>query len=79
MHSVKKKYSNTKMTSYIKFDFIETLFVLQEQEGCHLANKLQKQHIFYFKEKKKVKLATQLLSKSVADALKFCKSKLNIE
>jgi len=27
----------------------------------------------------KVKLATQLLSKSVADALKFCKYKLNID
>ncbi|KAF0686751.1 Uncharacterized protein FWK35_00035301, partial [Aphis craccivora] len=64
---------------YIKFDFIETLFILQEQEGCHLANKLRKQHIFYFKQKMKVKLATQLLSKSVADALKFCKYKLNID
>lgn len=64
---------------YIKFDFVETLFVLQEQEGCHLANKLRKQHIFYFKQKMKVKLATQLLSKSVADALKFCKYNLNID
>jgi len=64
---------------YIKFDFIETLFLLQEQEGCHLANKLRKQHIFYFKQKMKVKRATQLLSKSVADALTFCKNKLNIK
>ncbi|KAE9522390.1 hypothetical protein AGLY_017221 [Aphis glycines] len=64
---------------YIKFDFIETLFLLLEQEGCHLANKLSKQHIFYFKQKMKIKLATQLLSKSVADALKFCKNKLNIK
>ncbi|XP_022169295.1 uncharacterized protein LOC111033041, partial [Myzus persicae] len=63
---------------FIKFDFIERLFLLQEKEGCHLANKLRKQHICFLKQKMKVKLATQLLSKSVADALKFCKHKLNI-
>ncbi|XP_016664918.1 uncharacterized protein LOC107885745, partial [Acyrthosiphon pisum] len=63
---------------FIKFDFIERLFLLQEKEGCHLANKLRKQHICFLKQKMKVKLATQLLSKSVTDALKFCKHKLNI-
>lgn len=27
---------------FIKFDFVERLFLLQEREGCHLANKLRK-------------------------------------
>lgn len=63
----------------INFNFIERLFILQEEEGAHLANKLRKQHIFFHKQKMKVKLATQLLSQSVADALKCCKNILCIE
>ncbi|XP_050533048.1 uncharacterized protein LOC126901005 [Daktulosphaira vitifoliae] len=63
----------------IDFNFIFELFILQEQEGCHLANKLRKSHIYYFKQKMKVKLTTQLLSQSVADALRFCKYNLNLE
>jgi len=51
---------------------------LQDKEGCHLANKLRKQHIFYFKQKMKVKLVTQLLSQSVANALTFCKNSLKL-
>ncbi|KAL4127394.1 hypothetical protein QTP88_011565 [Uroleucon formosanum] len=50
----------------------------KEQEGCHLANKLRKNHILFFKQKMKVKLATQLLSQSVADALKFCNDTLKL-
>jgi len=57
----------------INFQYLQKLCCLQEEEGCYLANKLRKQHIFYFKQKMKVKLATQLLSQSVADALKFFK------
>lgn len=52
---------------------------MQEQEGCHLANKLRKQHLFYFKQKIKVKRVTQLLSQSVADTLTFCKNNLKFE
>lgn len=62
----------------IDFNFIKELFLLQENECCHLANKIRKQHIFFFKNKMKVKLATQLLSQSVADALKFCQYNLNL-
>jgi len=62
----------------IDFNFIKELFLLQEKECCHLANKIRKQHIFFFKNKMKVKLATQLLSQSVADALKFCEYNLNL-
>lgn len=39
----------------INFNFIERLFILQEKEGAHLANKLRKQHIFFHKQKMKVK------------------------
>lgn len=46
----------------IDFEFVLRLFCLQEKESCHLANKLRKQHIFYCKQKMKVKLASQLLS-----------------
>lgn len=62
----------------IDFDYVVRLFCLQEKEGFHLANKLRKQHIFYCKQKMKVKLTSQLLSQSVADALKFCKVNLNM-
>jgi len=62
----------------INFEYVQRLCYLQEQEGCHLANKLRKNHILFFKQKMKVKLATQLLSQSVADALKFCKDTLKL-
>lgn len=60
----------------VDFSFIQKLCVLQETEGAHLANKLRKQNIHYHKQKMKVKLATQLISQSVADALKFLKNNL---
>jgi len=31
----------------IDFNFVKQLFVLQEKEGCHMANKLRKSHIFF--------------------------------
>lgn len=74
----KKKFLDYK-NNIIDFDFIQKLFILQENEGCHLGNKLRKQHIFYNNQKMKVKLATQMLSQSVADALKFCKNNLNLK
>lgn len=46
----------------IDFEYINKLLILQENKGCHLANKLKKQHLFYSRQKMKVKLATQLLS-----------------
>lgn len=56
----------------INFAYVQQLVDLQEEEGLKLANKLRKQHIQFFKQKMKIKLATQLLSRSVADALQFC-------
>ena len=42
----------------------------------HLANKLSRDHINYHRKKMKVYLATQVLSKSVADSLQFCEESL---
>lgn len=62
----------------INFRYLEMLVILQEEEGLHLANKIRRMHINFFKQKMKVKLATQLLSQSVADALMFCENNLQI-
>lgn len=64
--------------NYIKFKYIENLVELQESEGLCLSNKVRKTHINFFKQKMKVKLATQLLSQSVAEALEFCRDKLKL-
>ncbi|CAI6345174.1 unnamed protein product [Macrosiphum euphorbiae] len=74
-----KKVFKDSANNEIKFEYVRQLCYLQEKEGCHLANKLRKQHLLYFKQKMKVKLATQLLSQSVADALTFCKDSLKLK
>lgn len=60
----------------IKWKHIENLHKLQEAEGLHLANKLTSKHVH--NNKMKVKLAMQLLSCSVANAMKICKDKLQL-
>jgi len=62
----------------IDFEYINKLLILQEDEGCHLTNKLKKQHVFYSRQRMKVKLATQLLSRSVSETLKFCRDNLKL-
>lgn len=59
----------------ISWELIEMLVKLQENEGLHLGNKLRRDHINFIKQKMKVRLATQLFSNSVADALQYCKEK----
>lgn len=63
----------------INWSFIEELNKLQESEGLHLGNKLRKAHLFFFKQKMKVKLAVQLLSASVADSLSYCEEELQLK
>lgn len=63
----------------IDYILIIKLCELQESEGLHLANKLRRQHIKFFKQKMKVNLVTQLLSRSVAESLTFCKDNLNLD
>jgi hypothetical protein len=53
--------------------YIKELFKLQEKEKLVLANKLTKYYIEFKKQIMKVKLATQTLSSSVADAIDFCR------
>lgn len=63
----------------IQWQYLEELHKLQAAEGFHLGNKLSIRHIHYAKQKMKVKLAAQLLSQSVADALTFCKDSLKLQ
>lgn len=53
----------------INWKHIVDLYEFQKKNGFTLANKITKQHIMYEKNKMKVKLAAQVLSKSVANAL----------
>ena len=62
----------------IKWEFIENLHTLQSREGLHAANKLRNSHIDWRRQKMKVSLATQTLSKSVADAIRFCREELHL-
>lgn len=59
----------------ISWQYVKDLSNLQVQEGFHAANKLRQQHITFEKQKMKVKLATQVLSASVADSLDMCREK----
>lgn len=59
----------------VKWQFIQCLHKLQEDEELHLGNKLRNAHIEWFKKKINVKLAAQLLSESVACSLGFCLQK----
>lgn len=74
----KKKFIDVS-DEIIDFKYVESLNMLQENEGLHLANKLRGEHIRFFKQKMKVKLASQLLSRSVAEALLFCKDVLKLK
>ncbi|KAH9639493.1 hypothetical protein HF086_003626 [Spodoptera exigua] len=62
----------------IEWRFLEQLNNLQMKEGFHLANKLRYHHVHFQNNKMKVKLATQLFSLSVADAIDFCRDQLNL-
>ncbi|CAG4923136.1 unnamed protein product [Colias eurytheme] len=62
----------------IDYNLLVKLVELQESEGLHLATKVTKAHVFFNKQKMKVRLATQLLSESVADALEYCGKELKI-
>ena len=58
----------------ISWKFIEHLHKLQQSEGLSLANRLKEGHLNFVKQKMKVKLAAQLMSESVADAIDLCSS-----
>ena len=54
---------------------LKQLRELQAISGLHLGNKIRVSHINYHRKKMNVKLAAQLLSESVTDALQFCVTK----
>ena len=62
----------------IRWQYLEYLHQIQEKEGLHLANKLRQSHMCWQAQKMKVKLAAQTLSKSVADALEYCRDGLRL-
>ena len=62
----------------IRWQYIQHLHELQVEEGVHAANKVRKAHVEFHRQKMKVSLAAQILSNSVADALKFCREELRL-
>ncbi|KAJ3661546.1 hypothetical protein Zmor_005937 [Zophobas morio] len=62
----------------ILWRFIEQLHDFQQKEQFHLANTLRSQHVNFRTQKMKVKLASQVFSKSVADALEFVKDQISL-
>ena len=55
----------------ICWQYFVDLSNLQDSIGLHFANKLNSQHLNWRKQKMKVKLAAQTLSRSVSDALEY--------
>jgi DNA transposase THAP9 len=62
----------------IKWAYIENLQALQTTEGLRAGNKLHERHVQWKQQKMKVKLAVQALSASVANALEFCQTTLDL-
>lgn len=56
----------------IKWQLLINLNKLQMKDGLRFANKLTPRHVYFRNQIMKVRLATQLLSKSVAKALQLC-------
>jgi len=55
----------------ISFKYIQVFHTLQEMEDLKLCNKLSKEHINFYNKKMNVRLAVQIISSSVADAIDF--------
>jgi len=53
---------------------MDNLHLKHKYEGLTAATKLTQRHITYHNEKINVKLASQVFSNSVSNALKFCKA-----
>lgn len=63
----------------VEWEYIVKLYQLQEKEGLRAGTKLRRQHILWEKSKMKVCLATQTISRSVADAIDFCREDLQLK
>ena len=60
----------------VNWRYIEKLVQIQEEEGLHLANKLKKSHLRWYRQPMKVNLSAQTFSASVAAALQYLKDDL---
>ena len=61
-----------------RWEFIQLLNKLQEEEGFRAGNQLRSSHILWKNQRMKVNLAAQVLSRSVADAIRYCELDLNL-
>lgn len=66
-----KQVLNCSNGKQIKWQYIQALNELQLKDGL-LASNFRQSHLPFLNQKLKVKLATELLSDSVADSLEFC-------
>lgn len=55
----------------VEWKYIKLLHNVQKEQALHLGNKLTQEHVRYWKQKMKVKLAAQVFSDSVADSLSY--------
>lgn len=55
----------------IKWEFIEKIYAFQLQQHISVCPKITKEHVQFERSKMKVKLAVQVLSCSIAAALKY--------
>ena len=62
----------------ISWQYIEKLHEIQQTDNLNLANKLKAKHILWQQHKMNVKLAVQVLSSSVADAIDFLRDDLKM-
>lgn len=62
----------------IEWNYFKKLVSLQEKKELHAGTKIRQRHLSYYKEKIKVRLATQLFSTSVTDAIQYCREKLKL-
>lgn len=60
----------------VKWTFLTKLVENQNAEGLHAATKLRMRHLQWQREKMKVRLATQTMSRSVSDAISYFREDL---
>lgn len=72
------QYFIDKSGNKINWNYITRLHKLQDDEFFFLANKLRSNHIYFKSKIMNVRLAAQLFSNSVSDALLFCEQELKI-
>lgn len=71
-------YQSNGVKQCIRWCYIESLIRLQDSDSLKLANKLSLRHLYYKRFIMKVKLAAQIFSRSVADAIDFLRDDLQL-